>query len=62
MRGTHLEIMSSFDFNTTSSIIQSDNESMSVSVSRNGHIGSNINLRLIQRDRARDGKEIETQR
>ena len=32
MTGTKLEILGSFDFNTTSSIMQSDNESMSASV------------------------------
>ena len=34
IRATHLEILSSFDFNTISSIMQSDNQSASVSVNR----------------------------
>ena len=35
MRGTNLEISSSFDLIITTSIVQSDNESMSVSANRN---------------------------
>ena len=44
MRGTHLEILSSFDLIITTSIMQSDNESMSASVNRNGHRGASIDL------------------
>ena len=38
MRGTKLEILSSFDFNTTSSKMQSGNESVIVSVSRDRRV------------------------
>ena len=34
---TNLEVLSSFDLIITTSIMKSDNESMSVSVNRNGH-------------------------
>ena len=36
LRGTNLEISSSFDFNTTSRIMQSGRKNRSVSVNRNG--------------------------
>ena len=48
MRGTNLEILSSFDLIITTSIMQNDNESMSVSVNRNGHKGSSIGLERIR--------------
>ena len=47
MRGTKLEVLSSFDLNTTSSIIKSGNESMSVSVNRNDHNRSSIDIPVI---------------
>ena len=37
MTSTSLEILISFDLIITTSIMQSDDESMSVSVNRNGH-------------------------
>ena len=43
MRGTNLEILSSFDLIVTS-MMQSDDESMSVSADRNDHRGSSIDL------------------
>ena len=39
MRGTNLEILSSSEFNTTSRIMQSGTDSVSVNVNRNGHNG-----------------------
>ena len=39
MRGTNLEILSSSEFNTTSRIMQSGNDSVSVIVNRNDHNG-----------------------
>ena len=45
---TNREVLSSLDLIITTSIMQSDNESMSVSVNRNGHRGSSIDLLVIQ--------------
>ena len=46
---TDLETLSSFDLIITTSIMQSDDESMSVSVNRNGHRGAVFDLPEIER-------------